>query len=111
MAASFHHRMKVDQRHAAGANSVFISLVRSRTDPPISVNCVGSPPIGLSRLRFWFERLELIDSTIRHQRQKQVIIPDHVRAEVFPIPDHSIVQRPAPALRASQRQSAELESI
>src|SRR5262245_27262424 len=56
-------------------------------------------------------RLELVDSAVRHQCQKQMTVPDDIRPNVAPLLHEVIVQRTGQALRTRQRQRAELDLV
>jgi small-conductance mechanosensitive channel len=53
------------------------------------------------------EGLELVDAAIGHQRQEQVPVLDHIRADGRPVLDDAIVHRLRRAGRAGERQRAE----
>lgn len=55
------------------------------------------------------DRLEFVDAAIRHQRQKEVVILDDVRADEVPMLDDLIVQRPGRTHGSSERERTQLQ--
>src|SRR5262245_3797430 len=57
------------------------------------------------------DRLELVDSTVRHQRQKEMSISDDVGPNIGPLLHNLVVHRSGRALGAREGQRAELDLV
>ena len=56
-------------------------------------------------------RLELVDSSVSHQREKQMTVFDRVRSDKLPVLGDAIIERPRRAHRPRSRHETELELI
>lgn len=88
---------------------------KQRIQPRVTLR--KAEPVLYSTRSFWCrrfrcaDRLELVDSSVRHQRQKEMIILDRVRPHEFPVLGDAIVEGSGRAHRAREGERTELELI